>query len=132
MADTLLLVCPPDDPLGLLADSVGGGKVPVWHFGTRWEGDVPTFNVWHPTAHPYYGAPRALVLSVGGVVDEIGMGRALTVAARLTGRTIFNLGPGRENPRAVANYLIEHAPTYRLARVGADGRDLGNGEGVRS
>jgi hypothetical protein len=90
---TILLVCPPDgtDPLGLLADSVGGGRVPT-RYRHRWTATKPPrgtpklwmkppYGEWGPWVH-FVVSPtnteteRALVLSLNGTVDEIGMGRA--------------------------------------------------------
>jgi hypothetical protein len=85
IAPTLLLVCPPDDPLGLLRDSVGGGRVPkFWrHDGGPWFETHAEAMGWWLANRDTMEQPhqRALVLSVRGEVDEIGMGRARDVLA---------------------------------------------------
>jgi len=116
-APTLLLVCPPDDPLGLLRDSVGGGRVPV-------RGRIN--GGWHQygSEDRCFTDANALVLSVRGEVDAIALGRAQDVVARLCGfRDIFGLGIGRTSPATLAAYIGQHTPTYRLAYIDAHGRE---------
>jgi len=122
IAPTLLLVCPPDDPLGLLRDSVGGGKVPTMTHGDDASG-LSCEGWFNYTGDCRCGA-RALVLSVRGEVDAIALGRAQDVVARLCGfRDTFGLGIGRTSPETLGAYIVQHTPTYRLAYIDAHGRE---------
>jgi hypothetical protein len=109
---TAIIVCPADDPLHLLADSVGGGRVPAYR-------QVGPGGIWVPGRAIAHNQPEALVLSLNGTVDEIGMGRALTVAS-----TLYKLPLLTRDPEHVAHFLVARAPTYRLALVNAEGREV--------
>jgi hypothetical protein len=122
VAPTLLLVCPPDDPLGLLRDSVAGGRVPTMTHGDDASGR--RCEGWFSYTGDCRCGARALVLSVRGEVDAIALGRAQDVVARLCGfRDIFGLGIGRTSPATLAAYIVQHTPTYRLAYIDAHGRE---------
>jgi hypothetical protein len=122
---TLLLVAPQDDPLGLLADSVGGGRVPVW-------GRYPGTSFWETLAThlEVHTLPvRALVLSLRGTWDDIGMARFRHALRRYGCHEHYRVQDDwtlAQIRDALAALLREigGAPTYRLALVNAEGREV--------
>jgi hypothetical protein len=124
---TLLLVAPQDDPLGLFADSVGGGRVPAYR-------QVGPGGIWVPGRAIAHNQPEALVLSLRGTVDEIGMGRAENVVRRhdlaiptqwpRVADDVVNAFPRLLNAVVAAVSIAHRAPTYRLALVNPDGMEL--------
>lgn len=79
---TTILYVPPPERADILADSVGGGKVPtaIPIEGGAWS--VSNDHEWEsPEAWLRAIKQRALVLTINGVPDSIGMGRGRVVLA---------------------------------------------------
>jgi hypothetical protein len=105
---------------------VGGGRVPTWQRVARWQPDGRLADLWQSAGLGFeIGAPRALVLSLRGTVDEIGMGRLERVLRKSGGFTFDGNYDGvtvRQLQDAIE--FAELPPTYRLALVNAEGREV--------
>jgi hypothetical protein len=146
-AETLLIALPTDgsDPLRLLRVSEGGGRVPT-RFRHRWTSEKPPRGLVRRWMEPPYGewgrwvhyvvspenteTERALLLILAGRPDDLGMGRAVLRAneARAAGGKALKWKPydGGEWDVALLRDLVNDlGPTYRLVRVGEDGREVG-------
>jgi hypothetical protein len=82
-------------------------------------------GIWVPGRAIAHNQPEALVLSLRGTVDEIGMGRLERVLRKSGGFTFDGNYDGvtvRQLQDAIE--FAELPPTYRLALVNAEGREV--------
>ena len=136
----LLALTSNEDPLGLLAPSVGG-VVPPWMWErpecvgygghgkrvaetmpARWLRSNSLLSV--PERKRPANVTRALLLSLDGTPDDLGMARALHVAHGFAGSSV--LDDGRIDPERIAAFIAARSPAYRAVRI-EDGAEVSDG-----